>query len=121
MRVLTGSLSFVFKLYEILLPAVAGQGGRQTMQELDYKAMWEAAVENTRNKYLMHEELCKCMTNVSENMDAATVVAGNLFKMSLPDQLMIIKAASVYTDVGVKLCEKYGFERKQEEDTYEDN
>lgn len=89
---------------------------------LDYKAMWEQAVEHTRNQYLMHEELCKCMTNVNENMDAATVVAGNLFKMSLPDQLAIIKAASIYTDVGVKLCEKYGFERKEnEEANNEDN
>jgi hypothetical protein len=88
--------------------------------ELDYKAMWEQAVEHARNQHYMHEEMCKCMTNLTENMDAATAASSNLFKMSLPDQLAFLKAASAYTDVGVKLCEKYGFEVTEEDEEVND-
>ena len=85
--------------------------------EIDYKTMFEQTLKQLNDAYSMHEEMCRCATNLKENEHKANIAANHMFEMTLGEQTALMRAANLYTEIAAKLCEKYGWDEPTEEET----
>lgn len=67
-------------------------------------------------RFELEAEYFDTLSKINERQDAHTLVCGNLMKMSMDDQLKILKLALDIANICVELQAKYEFEAEKTED-----
>lgn len=85
-------------------------------QELDFKAMFEE-MSDKFNKFLkIQREYFALMNSVSKRAGIVATVAKNISKMSIQDQVTLLRIADQQSELAEKLYKKYSFDELEKED-----
>lgn len=83
--------------------------------ELDYKAMFENLYKRFEEKFATELEYFNLIGNLNENLEIVGLVSKNMLKMSMADQLLLIRPLTAMGGICKTLNEKYNFEEVAEE------
>ena len=81
--------------------------------ELDYKAMFENLYKLFEEKFATEIEYFELLAAANSNTKAATIVSNNLMKMSMADQVLVLRQLKAMNDVCAILQKKYNFEGEE--------
>ena len=86
--------------------------------ELDYKAMFENLYKKFEEKFATEIEYFELLGKVNDLQQKAGPVAKNLMKMSMRDQVVVLRQMAVLNNICATLQDKYHFEEdiKSEEE-----
>lgn len=83
--------------------------------ELDYKAMFENLYKKFEEKYATEIEYFDLLAKAQETSKSSDLVSKNLMKMTMVDQILILRKLKELNDICAALQEKYKFGESEEE------
>ena len=83
--------------------------------EIDYKTSFDNALRNLEETVKMQTEYFELMAYISDKDRTKTpaMVADNMFRLTLEDQLLVLKVLKTNVELSEHLCKKYGLEEKE--------
>ena len=82
--------------------------------KMDYEALFENALKKMKNYLDTEKEYFECLSRLGTYSNDIDIVSKHLMKMSMSDQLKVIKAVIIQGEISKILREKYRFEEDTE-------
>lgn len=84
--------------------------------ELDYKAMFENLYKKFEERFASEIEYFELLGKLNDLQQKACPVSKNIMKMSMSDQILVLRQLKALNDICATLQDKYHFEEEATED-----